>query len=71
MMLITVAFVIVSVFLIAGVLVQARSAGMSSAFGGGSEGFHVRRGSEKVIFRITSVLGALFIILALSHLFIK
>jgi protein translocase SecG subunit len=64
-------FVIVSVLLIIGVLIQSRSAGMSSAFGGGAEGFHIRRGSEKVIYRSTAALGALFIILALASLFIK
>lgn len=70
MMLLTIAFVIVSLALIAGVLIQSRSAGMSSAFGGGGEGFHIRRGSEKIIFRATCLAGALFILLALAHLFI-
>lgn len=71
MSLLTIAFIVVSVALMAAVLVQARSAGMSGAFGGGAEGFHIRRGSEKVIFRATIILGTLFIILGLAHLFVS
>lgn len=52
------------------ILMQSRSAGMSGAFGGGAEGFHIRRGSEKTIFRLTVILATLFLIVALAHLFI-
>ncbi|MFH1354495.1 MAG: preprotein translocase subunit SecG [bacterium] len=62
--------VILSIALTAGILVQSRSAGMSGAFGGGAEGFHIRRGSEKTIFRLTVVLAILFVLTALAHLFI-
>ena len=65
-----VVFIIVSIALTAAILVQARSAGLGSAFGGGAEGFHVRRGSEKRIFQATVALSALFLILAIAHLFI-
>lgn len=61
---------IVSIALTAAILAQSRSAGLGSAFGGGAEGFHVRRGSEKLLFRVTAVLSALFILIALAHLFI-
>jgi protein translocase SecG subunit len=71
MLLLNIVFIIVSLCLIAAIIVQSRSAGMSSAFGGGSEGFHIRRGSEKIIFRATIILAALYLILALAHLFIK
>jgi len=63
--------VILGIALTVAILIQSRSAGMSGAFGGGAEGFHVRRGSEKTIFRITIILSTLFIITALAHLFIK
>ena len=53
------------------ILIQSRSAGMSGAFGGGADGFHIRRGSEKTIFRATVILSALFILTAAAHLFIK
>lgn len=62
--------VILGIGLTAVILVQSRSAGMSGAFGGGAEGFHVRRGSEKTIFRLTVVLATLFVLTALAHLFI-
>jgi len=54
-----------------GILIQNRSAGMSGAFGGGAEGFHIRRGSEKIIYRATVILAALFLLTALAHLFIQ
>jgi protein translocase SecG subunit len=62
--------VILSFGLTGAILMQSRSAGMSGAFGGGAEGFHVRRGSEKIIFRLTIVLATLFLITALAHLFL-
>ncbi len=62
--------ILVSAALITAILLQNRSAGMSSAFGGGSEGFHVRRGSEKLIFQATIVLAALFILTSAAHLFV-
>lgn len=57
--------------LTAAILIQSRSAGMSGAFGGGAEGFHIRRGSEKTIFRLSIVLAILFLITAAAHLFIQ
>lgn len=70
MLWLNIAFLIVSVALIAGILVQSSSAGLGSALGGGTEGFHVRRGSEKRIFQITIVLAILFVGLAAAHIFI-
>ncbi len=62
--------IVIGTSLTAAVLVQSRSAGMSGAFGGGAEGFHIRRGSEKTVFRLTVVLAILFILTALAHLFV-
>ena len=61
---------IIGVALTVAILLQNRSAGMSGAFGGGADGFHIRRGSEKTIFRITVILSILFLVVALAHLFI-
>lgn len=61
---------IVAVALMAAILLQNRSAGLGSAFGGGSEGFHVRRGSEKRIFQATVILATAFVALAAAHLVI-
>lgn len=63
-------FLIVCVALIGIILVQNRSAGIGAAFGGATEGFHVRRGGEKRIFQATVVLATLFILTAFAHLFI-
>lgn len=69
MLWLNITLIIISIALCAAILVQNRSAGLGSAFGGGSEGFHVRRGSEKTLFRVTVVLSILFVLTALAHLF--
>lgn len=63
--------IIISIALTGTILMQSRSAGMSGAFGGGAEGFHVRRGAEKRIFQATVILATLFLLAALGHLFVK
>lgn len=63
-------FLIIAVALIVAILLQNRSAGLGGAFGGSTEGFHIRRGSEKRLFQATVVLSILFITLAAAHLFI-
>jgi protein translocase SecG subunit len=70
MLWLNIALIVISCLLMAAVLIQSRSAGASAAFGGGAEGFHIRRGSEKRIFQITIVLAALFLATAAAHLFI-
>lgn len=70
MLWLNIVLIIVSIALTAAILIQSRSAGMSSAFGGGAEGFHIRRGSEKRIYQLTIVLSVLFLITAFAHLFI-
>lgn len=53
-----------SALLIALVLLQKSGAGVGGAFGGGdsfSSGFHTRRGFEKTIFRLTIIVGILFV----------
>ncbi len=53
------------------ILLQGRSAGLGTAFGGSAEGMYVRRGGEKRIFQATLVFAALFILTAFAHLFIR
>ncbi|MBI1833305.1 MAG: preprotein translocase subunit SecG [Candidatus Andersenbacteria bacterium] len=69
MLWLNIAFIIVSVALMAAVLIQSRSAGLGTAFGGGAEGFHIRRGSEKRIFQASIILSTLFLVLAAAHIF--
>ncbi|MEX2055165.1 MAG: preprotein translocase subunit SecG [Candidatus Andersenbacteria bacterium] len=71
MLWLNIVLLIISIALIASILLQNRSAGIGGAFGGGAEGFHVRRGSEKRLFQVTVVLGALFLITAAAHLFVN
>lgn len=62
--------IIVAIALIAGILVQNRSTGIGGAFGGTSDGMHVRRGSEKRLFQLTVILSTLFLAIAAAHLFV-
>lgn len=63
----------ISVLLIASILLQQTSAGMGGALGGDnfSAAFHTRRGSERVLFYTTIVLGVLFAISAIVALILK
>ncbi len=62
---------ITSVLLILAILVQSRSSGLSSTFGG-NDTFHVtKRGAEKVIFQATIVLSVLFVLSSLAFLFVR
>jgi preprotein translocase subunit SecG len=58
--------IVVSIGLIASILLQARGAGLSSAFGGDSAVFRSRRGIEKRLFQFTIVLGILFAVFSLA-----
>lgn len=67
----TIAQVAVSIVLIALILLQERSSGLSGVFGGGDGGFYqTRRGLEKFIFWGTVVVAAAFAVLALLSLLI-
>lgn len=67
----TILLLLVSIGLMAAILLQNRSAGLGGAFGGGSEGFHIRRGGEKRLFQVTVGLSALFLVIAFAHLFVS
>jgi protein translocase SecG subunit len=59
--------IILSVVLIVLILMQQSEAGLGSAFGGGDggSGHHTRRGSDRVIFIASIVVGALFALSAI------
>lgn len=63
-----VAQIIVSILLIAIILIQEKSSGLSGVFGGEGGFYHTRRGMEKFIFWLTVVLAAAFLLLALIDL---
>jgi preprotein translocase subunit SecG len=57
--------IVVSIGLVSFILLQARGAGLSSAFGGDSSVYRSRRGIEKTLFRFTIALAVLFVIFSL------
>jgi len=60
----------ISVLLVAGILLQQRGGGLSSAFGGDGGIYRTRRGVEKIIYRTTIVLAVLFFITALLSILV-
>jgi preprotein translocase subunit SecG len=58
--------IIVAIGLIASILLQARGAGLSAAFGGDSAVYRSRRGIEKRLFQFTIVLAVLFGVFSLA-----
>jgi preprotein translocase subunit SecG len=58
--------IIVSIALMASILLQARGAGLSAAFGGDSSVYRSRRGIEKRLFQFTIVLATLFVIFSVA-----
>ncbi len=58
----------VALLLVTAILLQQRGSGLSAAFGGEGNIYATKRGLEKILFRTTIVLGALFLILAFLSL---
>lgn len=60
--------IIVSAVLIGLIMVQAKGKGLSSAWGGSSSGSFTRRGLERLIYRATFFISALFILFSVLQL---
>ncbi|OGF73565.1 preprotein translocase subunit SecG [Candidatus Giovannonibacteria bacterium RIFCSPHIGHO2_12_44_12] len=54
--------------LVIAILFQQKGSGLSSAFGGEGNIYTTKRGLEKILFRVTIVLGILFLALSLLNL---
>lgn len=70
----TIAFIqiVLAVLIIALILLQERSSGMSGLLGGDSGGYYqARRGMEKTIFYGTIILSVLFVLLAAYQLYVQ
>lgn len=65
----TLAQVIVAVFLTVSILLQNRGSGLGAAYGDTFGGYYTKRGVEKFLFYASVVLGAVFIILAIATQF--
>lgn len=61
--------IIISIALIVTILLQQRGSGLSSALGGGGGVYYQKRGIEKILFKASIVLSALFLISAFLNLF--
>lgn len=62
----TIAQIIVAIFLTGSVLLQSRGTGLSGTFGGDSNVYRTKRGLEKGLFYSTIVLAIAFFALALA-----
>ncbi len=62
--------IVISLFLIGLILIQAKGTGLGRTSGIGSGTSFTRRGLEKLIFRLTFVLAAAFLILSIVLLWI-
>lgn len=61
--------IIVSIITIGLILIQARGTGLGRSSGGSTSSF-TRRGLEKLIFRLTFVFVAIFLLLAIINLLV-
>ncbi|HET7678409.1 MAG TPA: preprotein translocase subunit SecG [Candidatus Limnocylindrales bacterium] len=58
--------ILVCIGLMASILMQARGAGLSAAFGGDSSVYRSRRGIEKRLFQFTLLLSGLFVLFSVA-----
>ena len=64
--------IILSILLVAAILLQQRGSSLGGAFGGDnfSATYHTRRGAESFLFKLSIVLGVLFVAAAFLNLVI-
>ncbi|GIW63394.1 MAG: hypothetical protein KatS3mg091_196 [Patescibacteria group bacterium] len=61
---------ILSIVITALILIQGKGAGLGSAWGGGGEFYHTRRGLESVIFKTLIICVVLFMIVSVANFFL-
>lgn len=57
--------ILISLFLVGAILLQAKGVGLSATFGGEGGFYHTKRGVEKVLFIATIVLAIVFVVSSL------
>ena len=62
---------VISILLILSILVQNRSSGLSSTFGGSGVIRVTKRGAEKVLYQATIILAVLFVLSSLAFIFVR
>lgn len=60
--------VIVAILIIILIMLQPEGSGFSMNFTSGGENYHTKRGAEKIMFRLTIALIAIFLILSIINL---
>jgi preprotein translocase subunit SecG len=54
--------------LVAVIVIQTKGTGLGSAWGGTGESYHTKRGVEKILFIVTIVLAALFLLTSIANI---
>ena len=62
---------VLSVLIVVSILLQSQGSGLGSAWGGGGETYHTKRGVEKVLFNLTIIFVVIFAITSVASLIIK
>ncbi|NCO12020.1 MAG: preprotein translocase subunit SecG [Candidatus Pacebacteria bacterium CG_4_10_14_3_um_filter_34_15] len=62
---------VLSVLIVVSILLQSQGSGLGSAWGGGGETYHTKRGVEKVLFNLTIVFVVLFAVTSIASLLTK
>ena len=62
--------IILSIFLIVAILLQAQGSGLGATWTGGGETYHTRRGVEKTLFYGTIIGIILFVLTSLAQLIV-
>ncbi len=62
---------ILSVLIVVSILLQSQGSGLGSAWSGGGETYHTKRGVEKVLFNLTIVFVVLFAVTSIASLLTK
>lgn len=70
MKILSIAQAVVSILLVISILLQNRGSGLSAAFGGDFGGYYTKRGFEKFLLYFSVILSALFMLLAITIVFL-
>lgn len=62
--------IVLSVLIVVFILIQGKGGGLGSAWGGGGERFQTRRGIEKIVLWVSTILILIFFIISLINLFV-
>ncbi|MBU0975020.1 preprotein translocase subunit SecG [Patescibacteria group bacterium] len=62
---------VLSVLIVVSILLQSQGSGLGSAWGGGGETYHTKRGVEKVLFNATIIFVVLFAFTSITSLLTK